>query len=305
MNNDTPAMTAILPYFGGKRTLAPRIVQELGPHQAYWELFAGSMAVLLAKPPCAMETVNDLYGEVVNLARVIQDQRLGPMLYRRLRRRIMSEVECREATELFKAGRSVDLGEGSDLLRAELFFLASWMGRNGVVGTNVGNYGYSARYTKNGGHPAKRLAGAVDSIPAFRRRLRQVTVLRRDAFETLDRIEDAEAVVIYLDPPYIEKGASYVHDFTEADHLRLRDAAARFRRTRVVISYYDHPLLRRWYAGWTLVECPTTKAMVSAGRRDKGHGVKAPEVLLLNGPSLTDPHAITLPAVAAGERGLF
>src|SRR5690606_37550125 len=42
---------AILPYFGGKRTLAPRIVAELGEHSAYWGLCCGSLAVELAKSP--------------------------------------------------------------------------------------------------------------------------------------------------------------------------------------------------------------------------------------------------------------
>ncbi len=42
-------ITAIAPWFGGKRTLAPRIIEALGKHTAYWEPFCGSMAVLLAK----------------------------------------------------------------------------------------------------------------------------------------------------------------------------------------------------------------------------------------------------------------
>ena len=49
-------------YFGGKLTLAERIAALLPPHQHYVEPFAGSLAVLLAKPPSPMETVNDLDG---------------------------------------------------------------------------------------------------------------------------------------------------------------------------------------------------------------------------------------------------
>ena len=40
---------AILPYFGGKRTLATEIVAELGRPRAYFEPFGGSLAVLMAK----------------------------------------------------------------------------------------------------------------------------------------------------------------------------------------------------------------------------------------------------------------
>jgi hypothetical protein len=39
------AINAILPYFGGKRTLAPSIVAEFGPHRSYWEPFCVSKAL--------------------------------------------------------------------------------------------------------------------------------------------------------------------------------------------------------------------------------------------------------------------
>jgi DNA adenine methylase len=42
---DDMPIKAIAPWFGGKRTLAPRITAELGAHRAYWEPFCGSMAV--------------------------------------------------------------------------------------------------------------------------------------------------------------------------------------------------------------------------------------------------------------------
>jgi len=47
---DDMSIKALAPWFGGKRNMAPMIVQELGPHNSYWEPFCGSMAVLLAKP---------------------------------------------------------------------------------------------------------------------------------------------------------------------------------------------------------------------------------------------------------------
>jgi len=73
----TPTITALLPYFGGKRSMADRIVIELGDHRSYWEVFCGAMAVLLAKPPCSQETVSDLYGDLINLALVIRATAAG------------------------------------------------------------------------------------------------------------------------------------------------------------------------------------------------------------------------------------
>lgn len=62
------------PYFGGKMTIAPRIVDLLPPHQHYIEPFAGSMSVLLAKPPVKFETVNDLDGRLITFWRVLREQ---------------------------------------------------------------------------------------------------------------------------------------------------------------------------------------------------------------------------------------
>lgn len=115
--------------------------------------------------------------------------------------------------------------------------------------------------------------------------------------EVLSNIEDATHVSIYCDPPYLVKSDKYVHDFKAEDHRRLANLLMRFTKTRVVVSYYDHPDLAGLYPGWTVVHCPTTKALVNQGMRDQQGGQVAPEVLLINGPSLTDESAGTLSAV--------
>jgi DNA adenine methylase len=272
---------ALAPWFGGKRTLAPVIVEELGEHNSYWEPFCGSMAVLLAKPAAKMETVNDLHGDLINLARVVQ----GPeavTLYRRLRRVLFHEdlvAEAREKIDGVVADGGVD--------RAFWYFVNSWVTRNGTAGTKGFNQNFCRRFTSNGGGPATRLASAVASIPAWRRRLRTVQILNMDGFDMLGRVEDKAGAVIYADPPYLKKGAEYVHDFDWLAHRRLAKLLRRFTKTRVVVSYYDHFDLAELYPGWTKRHTPTTKALVSQGRRGGENKVVAPEVLLLNGPIFT------------------
>jgi DNA adenine methylase len=301
----SPVIGALAPWFGGKRTLAPRIVRELGPHRAYWEPFLGGCAILPVKPPCPMETVNDLHGDMVNLARVVQHDELAPRLFDRLLRTLPGEDMLHDAAARHAQRGRAQAPDAPDLDRAADFFVACWLGRNGVAGTHSYNQGFCVRYTASGGSPAKRFRSAIESIPAWWERLRNVTILNRDAFDLLDRIEDASGVVIYADPPYIEKGASYVHDFETEDepeeaslwgdrkprrvnhHRLLAESVRRFTRTRVVVSYYNHPLLDELYPGWTKVHCPTTKAMVNQGMRDRQGATQAPEVLLINGPNFT------------------
>lgn len=285
-------VSAIAPWFGSKRTLAPVIVAEIGYHHTWFEPFCGSMAITLAKPKVRMEAVNDLHGELTNLARVIQHRALGAMLYRRCRRMWMCETMFREAAARWKARGIPPATDEPDLERAVDFFFISWVGRNGVVGTKSYNQGFAARYTPGGGHGGTRWQSAVRSIPAWRKRMEDVVILNRCGFGLLEKISDEPGVAIYCDPPYLSKGAEYVYDFAAADHQRLATLLRRFKTARVVVSYYDDPKLDELYEGWTKVACPVTKAMVCGNGRGGG-AVIAPEVLLINGASNT----------AAGEDG--
>jgi hypothetical protein len=68
-------LAAPFPYFGGKRRAASRIWQALGDPSGYVEPFAGSAAVLLARPQFKgrrVETLNDADGWLVNAWRAIQ-----------------------------------------------------------------------------------------------------------------------------------------------------------------------------------------------------------------------------------------
>lgn len=57
----TPPLRAPFPWFGGKRRVAPVVWQAFGDPSNYVEPFAGSLAVLLARPSePRIETVNDL-----------------------------------------------------------------------------------------------------------------------------------------------------------------------------------------------------------------------------------------------------
>ena len=65
------------PYFGGKARAAPAIWRALGDVGGYVEPFAGSAAVLLARPQFSgrrVETLNDADGWLVNMWRAVRSQ---------------------------------------------------------------------------------------------------------------------------------------------------------------------------------------------------------------------------------------
>ncbi len=68
-------LKAPFPYFGGKRRAAEAVWDRLGDPGGYVEPFAGSAAVLLARPGASgrrVETINDADGWLVNTWRAIQ-----------------------------------------------------------------------------------------------------------------------------------------------------------------------------------------------------------------------------------------
>jgi len=238
--------------------------------------FAGGMSEL-AHIDAAVVMVNDLHRAVVNLAMVAADPTLGPRLYRRLRRLPFHDELLARAQA---ACRAREGGEPAipDLDWAADYYVACWMGRSAKGGTTDEFNGRSAkRWNANGGGSAVRYGSAVRSLPVWRQILRRCEFSVMDAFEFLDRCEDASRHGIYCDPPFPGPGEKYRHKFTEAQHRQLAKRLAEFDRARVVCRFYDHPLVRELYpeGAWTWRRM--------TGRKQSN--ADAPEVLILNGPS--------------------
>jgi DNA adenine methylase len=302
--NSEPIVKAVAPWFGGKRTLGSKIVAQLGKHTQYFEPFCGSMAVLFAKSPSQKETVNDLHCDLINLAEVLQNIDDAERLYGRLQSSLFSEGLLDQAR--IELDGCIERERCEDRMyavnRAYWYFLASWMGRNGTAGTARVDYQIAVRWTKNGGSPTVRFRHAVDSIPAWHQRLRNVVILNRDAFRIIDRFEDCAGTVIYADPPYamesrgdgakLTKASSsgkYLHEFEHDspmfgdDHDRLAEILKSYKHARIVVSYYDCPRVRQLYEGWTFIDCSMQKNL----HAQNGRGARpktAPELLIVNGP---------------------
>lgn len=322
MSNDMK-IKAIAPWFGGKRTLGCTIAQELGPHRQFVEAFCGSMAVLFAKEPCGQETVNDLHGDLTNLAWVLQDEKLAIELYDRAQRTLFAESMIKT---WWRELAETTCADQVDPERAYKWFCFSWAMRNGVAGTSrVRGNGFqiALRFTYGGGSPTVRFRSATESIPAWHERLRNVVILRRNAFELLERFDDDPGLAIYADPPYASETRSgfeangatsrYEHEFDHErttskglfdlgqssaegerhTHERLAKLLRRFEKARVVVSYYDCPRIRRLYEGWTFVEVARQKNLHVQNRRGTGQREEAPEIMIINGPSLAGTETLS------------
>lgn len=290
---------ALAPWYGGKRTLAPRIVQELGDHKQYFEPFCGSAAVLFAKNPVRNETVNDLHGGLICIARVVSDEHWAVTLFDRLQRTLFSEdLLLRAQDYLESVDPPLDCLLSQHVEYAYWYFLASWMARNGVAGQDRVDFQAAVRWTAGGGSPTIRFQSAIDSLPAWHRRLKNVVILCRDAFKIIPKFEDSAATAIYVDPPYPKDTRSstqgYKHDFADPagglfddQHAQLADMLKAYGKTRIVVSTYDCEEYRELYRGWTFVDCSMLKNLAAQNARGSNSKSVAPEVLIVNGPSFT------------------
>lgn len=295
---------AIAPWFGGKRTMAADVIAELGPHTQYFEPFCGSLAIILAKSPAQKETVNDLHGDAMLLARVVAHPRSAPVLYERLQVAVMSEGLLDDARMRLAdpIDGEPDPADEASIERSYWYFVGCWMGRNGTAGTDRQDYQIAVRWTKNGGSPTVRFRNAVASIPAWHARLLNVVILQRDAFTIVDKFEDCVETAIYVDPPYPRetrskfgdgRGGKYLHEFAHEsslrqadDHARLAAALRAYQHDRIVVSTYDCQRYRELFEGWTFIDKTRQKHLHSLGGRGS-RPMDAPEVLIVNGPSFT------------------
>ncbi|PXY20345.1 DNA adenine methylase [Prauserella endophytica] len=236
-------------YFGGKTRLAEQIVAQLPPHEHYVEPFAGSLAVLLAKPRSRMETVNDLDGDLMTFWRVLREQPDD------LTRVCALTPHARaEQLEAYALGAEVD-----DLERARRVWVLLSQGRGGQMrptgwrhyvdpaGSVFGMPGYLEAYVSRLEPAAARLAG--------------VSLECQPALDIIDRYGRSPNVLLYVDPPYLGStrvSGGYRHEMkTEAQHRELADAL-RGCAASVVLSGYDSPLYADLYDGWHVTRIDTT-----------------------------------------------
>lgn len=264
-----------IPYFGGKQTLAERIIAAFPAHGHYVEPFGGSLAVLLAKQPSRYETVNDLDGDLMTFWRVLRDQ----------------PAELERACALTPHSRaehadSYDLpGDLTDLERARRVFVQLTQGRMGVRTKS----GWCHNIDPAGGKASMSsyLAGYTARIAPAAQRLARVTLECRPALELIADHGRHETTLLYVDPPYVgsTRNTRYAVEMTEDEgHRELADAL-RACKASVVLSGYHSPLYDDLYAGWSRVEFDT-------GTAQGGEWSARREVLWVNreasGPNLLD-----------------
>lgn len=303
---------AVLPYFGGKRNMAGDIMRQLTlgrplkSFSLYCEPFHGSAAVLMALREAGYKgaaTANDLDALNHNLMRVLSYETLAYELYQAMVATSLHEKAYTDALHFLSMRTNQQAPIASDNVAVQLawaYLIASWMGRNGETGLDKAWLdqlkGFCLRWTVSGGDPSVRWVRVLQSVPMWHKWLSEkTTYLCRDAIAVITDVPDDADVMLYCDPPYLHEtrgNARYRVDsddntgtmFEAGDfHDKLACALDRFKKTRVVVSYYAHERLKRLYPsrdGWEHIDMAMNKALTNV--RGAGDTI-AKEVLIVRG----------------------
>lgn len=233
-------MRPLVAYHGGKSRLAEWIVSLMPRHRVYLEPFAGSAAVLLAKPQSIHELLNDVDGNLVTFFRMLRDR---PADLERI---------CRLTPYARDEFLAADLKDPTieDLERARRWWIRTTQGFGAI--TRAEN-GWKIS-TRRGGADAGAVLNNISRFAAVADRLSRVAIENRNALELIEIHGHADAV-IYADPPYLASARNanadgYAHEFrTDEDHRQLAELLGKSSAT-VLLSGYDSPLYDELYDGW-------------------------------------------------------
>lgn len=236
-----------LRYMGSKWQLADWIISQFPPHKSYIEPFAGGASVFFRKPPSALETLNDLNGEVVNFFDVLRTQ-------------TNELIRLVEMTPFSRAEYERSFEPCADPLeRARRYYVRSWQafGSGGLAMPT----GWRHQNNTNRGTSVATEWNRLKGLQLGAARLKNAQIECDQAVNIIRRYDHADAL-FYVDPPYIlstreRKTGRYQHEMSDDEH---RELAAVLRQVQggVLLSGYDHPLYRELYTDWRTISKTTT-----------------------------------------------
>lgn len=255
-------------YFGGKQFMAQRLVAAFPKHKHYVEPCGGSLAVLLAKPRSAQETVNDLDNMLMTFWKVLRER--------------TEELEkvC-ALTPHSRAERELSYSISDELDELEIarrVFVALTQGRTGSI-TRTG-WRHTVKPTSTPmpvtlTRYARRLAPAAA-------RLYGVSLECRPAVEVVRAYGHERSSLLYVDPPYIvdkgqRRGGEYRIEMTRTEAHRELLEACLAADAAVVISGYENKVYNAMLGDWYRYE------IAASTQQGSGHGRRV-EVVWSNRP---------------------
>jgi DNA adenine methylase len=237
----------VIPWIGGKRRLADRLIPLFPPHQCYVEVFCGGAAFYFMRPaPADCEVLNDINGDLVRLYRVLKYH------LQEFVRQFEFAISSRQIFEWEKMTRPETL---TDIQRAARFFYM----QHHAFGAKVDGQNYG---TATSGIAGLNICRIEESLTAAWRRLGGTNV-ENLAWEDCVERYDRSHTFFYMDPPYWQT-AGYGVPF-EFDNYERMASLMRTMKGKAMISINDHPDIRKVFDGLPMMEIDIKYTLQNAG----------------------------------------
>lgn len=232
MSNAVP----VIPWMGGKRRLADKLIPLFPAHDCYVEVFCGGAALYFLRPqPAKVEVLNDINGDLVRLYRVLQNH------LEEFVRHFKWSISSRQLFEWAKMTRPETL---TDIQRAARFYYL----QHHAFGGKVEGQNYGTATTA----PAINILRIEESLSNAWVRLAQGTQVENLPWLDCMKRYDRPHSFFYCDPPYWQtEGYGVPFEFEEYEKM------ADFMKTckgKVMVSLNDHPDIRAAFEGLTLLD---------------------------------------------------
>jgi DNA adenine methylase len=240
----------MIPYIGGKSYLASWIISNFPedyPKLTYCEVFGGGGWVLFKKEQSFVEIYNDLNKDLVNLFTTIRDN--YPEFSHRAEWCLHSREMFKEAIEKLADDEfisSVEKAMHYAILRVQTF-----------AGGNSKSWAYGITADKI---TSGKWLPFIKRLELINARLKRVQIECLDFGNIIERY-DRKSTLFYLDPPYVDAEHYYNTkgvNFGSEDHIRLAKLLKRI-KGKFVLSYYEHPEVRKLYKGYRIITKNTVK----------------------------------------------
>jgi DNA adenine methylase len=251
----------IIPWLGGKRRLADRLIPLFPQHECYVELFCGGAALFFLKPGVARaEVLNDVNGELVNLYRVVQHH---------LEEFVRQFKWALTSRTVFKWLQAAPTEPMTDIQRAARFFYL----QHHAFGGKVAGQTFGTATTA----PAFNFCRIEEQLSAAHLRLAGAYIENLAWHECLERY-DRPHTFFFADPPYWET-EGYGVAFGWDQYERLAHAMGTC-KGKVMLTLNDHPDVRELFtsAGFRVLDTEIKYSVANA------HGAPATsrELIILN-----------------------
>ena len=220
----------VIPWIGGKRRLAGKIIPQIPLHQCYVEPFCGAAAIFFLKEQSKVEVINDINPDLITLYRVLQHH------LEEFVRQFKWSLTSRQIYAWLKETPPEVL---TDIQRAARFYYLQKLSFGGKVDGRVFGTACSSP-------PRLNLLRLEEDLSQAHLRLARTTIEHLPWEKCITKY-DRDYTFFYCDPPYYgTEGYGVQFGLSEYDKMAQLPKTI---KGKMMISVNDIPEMRTAFAG--------------------------------------------------------